>query len=504
MQAIAARKPVLKKQIPTLLGLAVLVVALIVGAVFLKDGPGVFAPRAAPETTPKEIRVTNVTDNSFTVSFFTDSKTVGFIKYGDSASLSSQASDDRDQLSGSVGEFNLHHITVKSLKPNTTYYFNLGTVSNATFDNNGSPFTITTAAQPGTSPPLAKTVYGSVANLDGTPAEGSVVYLSIDGVGDLSSLVKASGSWAISLANARSADGRSYPEIQDETMMEIYVQGTAASQNTSFATAVKNAQPVTNLTLGKDASEYQQEVLGESTGDKNSEIPELTLSTDAREALIQAEQDNTIDSNEKEDKKFVSTASAVLSLSGFDEATASAVTIEQPVIKGQVLPKVNVKVEVHSDTQFEDTVTADENGEFSLDFSQYGVELEPGLHTVTYTWIDPETGIEHTRSQTFIVEDTSSLVAQAASYTDETTYSSGDPYSPYTATATPTPTTATTSATVSAETKGGTRSAVVSTSSGTYQAGSVTGTMILVLAGLFFVGTGVWSWWLATQMEKVE
>jgi hypothetical protein len=49
------RTSIWKKQIPTLLGVGVLVVALVAGVVVmtLQDGPAVFAPRAAPETTPK-------------------------------------------------------------------------------------------------------------------------------------------------------------------------------------------------------------------------------------------------------------------------------------------------------------------------------------------------------------------------------------------------------------------------------------------------------------------
>ncbi|HEX9817845.1 MAG TPA: hypothetical protein VGA89_03075, partial [Patescibacteria group bacterium] len=95
------KTPFAKRQIPTLLGLGILVVSLVAGVLVFGEGPGVFAPRATPETTPKNVRVTNLTDKSFTISFVTEEATSGFVKYGtQEGALRSQASDDRDQLSG--------------------------------------------------------------------------------------------------------------------------------------------------------------------------------------------------------------------------------------------------------------------------------------------------------------------------------------------------------------------------------------------------------------------
>ena len=65
----------LNKQFPTILGLLLLVVSLGVGVFFMRDGLGIFTPRATPQTTPKNIKITNVTDATVTVSFFTDEKT---------------------------------------------------------------------------------------------------------------------------------------------------------------------------------------------------------------------------------------------------------------------------------------------------------------------------------------------------------------------------------------------------------------------------------------------
>src|SRR5260221_13594636 len=96
-----------KKNIPTILGLLVLFAGLI-GGVFLvrSSNTNSFLPRASPQTTPKNLKIRNITDTSFTVSWITDSNTVGFVRYGTNATaLSTTINDDRDQSSGSTGLF---------------------------------------------------------------------------------------------------------------------------------------------------------------------------------------------------------------------------------------------------------------------------------------------------------------------------------------------------------------------------------------------------------------
>ena len=92
------------KRIPTLLGVGLLVLALILSTVFFQQGLGVFSPRATPETTPKQVRITNVTESSFSVSFLTEGEVSGAVKFGtEENSLKQTATDHRDGLSGTIG-----------------------------------------------------------------------------------------------------------------------------------------------------------------------------------------------------------------------------------------------------------------------------------------------------------------------------------------------------------------------------------------------------------------
>ena len=488
----------MQKRIPTVMGLGLLVVALVVGVIFIGQGPGVFAPRATPQTTPKKIKVTNVTDNSFTISFLTDEKTAGFVKYGTEASdLKSQSSDDRDQLSGNVGEYQLHHVTVRGLQENTSYYYELGTGSGATFDNNGNPFTIKTAKRSG-APSAAKTVYGSVTNPSGGPADGSVVFVSLDGAGEMSSLVKNSGSWAIPLSNARTPDGSAYATISDTANLTIMVQGTTETLTTSTTIAVSEAQPVPSLALGSSGGQPVANQNPVSTSTPTASV--VPIPVDSITSAAPTGSASSSGGLANLNNQPLATDSALVTEVNVEEGDGQEVAVTQPTIKGKAAPQVVISIEVNSETQITTSVTADENGEFELDLSQFEDELEPGEHTVTYSYNDPNTGELVTKTVTFFVaQSATKQLAQA-----ETTqpFGSGNPF-PAT---TPTPT-ATASATPSAtpataSSEVSTRSAMPSTASGVPVSGSVGTTMALAFGGLFFIASGIWSFWISSQLAE--
>ena len=470
------KSPISKKQIPTILGLLVLVVSLIAGLLLFSDGTGVFAPRATPETTPKNVKVTNLTDKSFTVSFYTDEATSGFVKFGiEDGSLKSQASDDRDQLSGTIGDYRLHHVTVRGLNPNTTYFYTLGTASVSRFDNNGAPFTVRTLPAPSGTPPVSKTIYGTVVNEAGSAAEGSIVYVLSEGVGEMSSLVKSSGSWAIALANARQSDGSGFANLNDDTELSVIVQGVEPTKSSIFSTTVADAQPVPELTLGQTPE-------ARPVDQQNSASNQQIDLGDLDDIVDQAGGD--VDDLVEEE---------VLDLSSLSPGEEPTVESPSPVIRGKAAPGVTVTIEVNSETQIVQTLVADENGDFELDLAAIGGQLEPGQHTVSYSYNDPDTGQEVTKTQTFTVAGSAGLLAQGN--TGDDSFGSGNPV-PLTPTPTPTPT-----ASPTAEVT--TKSAVVSTDSGTYQAGTVENTIALVIGGLFFMFAGAWSWWLAKEAKQV-
>jgi hypothetical protein len=503
-----------QRKIPTILGLLILVISLVAGVFLFGDGTGLFAPRATPETTPKNIVVSNVTDKSFTISFYTDEETVGFIKYGTSANdIKEQVSDDRDQLSGIVKPYRLHQVTVRGLQPNTSYYYLLGTGNNATFDSAGSPYEIRTASSQGSASPNNQTIYGTVSQENGQPGEGAIVFVTLEGAGVLSTLVKSSGSWAVSLSNAFNLNLNSYPEVSEDSSLSIKVQAVEPSLITTRTISVGNAQPVPEIIMGQAASvesdalsATREELLAEETEGFEEEAEMV-----GDNALNDLNMDTSVSSATESTGSLLNNDERVLDLDTINESSGAADTVintTQPVIRATLPPNTSVKVIINSETAIETIIETDAEGNLTLDLASLEGGLEPGEHTVNYAYIDPNTGEEVTRTYNFTVSgdeadlgrgvDSTRTIASAETTT--LPYGSGNPYSPETEPM-PTPTviiTPTEEATTSA------RETVVATESGTYNAGSTTNTFILLMAGLFFLATGTWSFLLAQQFRREQ
>jgi len=505
MQPVVKKTPLAKKQIPTILGLGVLLISLVAGLLMFGDGTGVFAPRATPQTTPKNVKVTNLTDKSFTVVFYTDESTNGFIKYGTSEdSMKTQSSDDRDQLSGSIGNYRLHHVTVRGLTPNTSYKFVLGTASGSSFDNSGIPFSTKTYSTPSGAPPTNKTVYGTVSTEAGAPAEGSVVFVKADGVAEMSTLIKSSGSWALALSNARKQDGSGYAELTDQSLLNIVVQGVEPNKVSSFTSLVSASQPVAEVVLGQvpvvqeaSASAMVEEAVLPQTPEQLADKLVTSADDDASAQSLAdlaafvdlpaittgaaTATDEATNLTASVENTSMAVAEEVLDLVQTQEADRP-VLVTQPIIKGKAAPNVVVTIEVHSDEVINQTVSADAAGDFVLNIIELQRTLSPGENTVTYTYTDPLTNQAVTKTQTFMVQTTDAFAENVSPF------GSGNPY-PLTS---PTP-----AITVAPAT----RSAIVATDSGTYKSGSIGNTLVLVIGGLFFMFTGAWSWWLAHEVS---
>ncbi len=491
----AFQKRTAQRQIPTLLGIGILILSLIGGIAMIGTGGGVFTPRATPQTTPQNIKVTNVNDTGFTVSFLTDEATSGFIKYGEIATeLKLQASDDRDQLSGSVGQYSTHHISVKNVDPDKDYYFTLGTASVSKHDNNGAPFTVKTAKR-ARATTAAKTVYGNIMAASGSPAEGAVVYLTIPEVGELSTLVRSSGSWAIPLSNARKRDSLEPVDVSSTETLNLFVQGPQISSTTTLQVTVDESQPVRTISLGGAA----QPDTDTFTTDSSSEDED----PDKAENDVIAENPSSLPSESpsplpEDSPTPAATEVVTVNLDKVDQPT---VNTTQPTIMGKAAPGVVVTIQVNSETQIVTQVTADAAGNFSLPLSLGEKELEPGEHSVTITYTDPATGQQKTETKTFYVSSTATSRLLAQANTSPTPFGTNNPFtipspSPLFS---PSPT-----ASSSASTSASPRVTMPSTSSALPKSGSVGTTLMLLAGGFLCIATGIWSYWQSRGANEAD
>jgi hypothetical protein len=250
-QKLSKKGSLWNRQFPTLLGLIILLGGLVGGTFLIREGRAIRG-RTIEASTPREIKITNISENSFTVSWISDIPTSGFIASGKTPSLGETFLEDRDILSKGVENYYTHHVTITNLEASTTYYFKVGS-GKKLFGQNGSPFKVTTALLPSSSP-VSDPAYGQILKDDGAPAGGTIVYLKPPNCTTLSSLVRDSGNWLIPLNLSRTEDLTDFCQYSKRgTKIEIFAQGGPFGE--SRATVLTGLEkPVPNITLGQNSS----------------------------------------------------------------------------------------------------------------------------------------------------------------------------------------------------------------------------------------------------------
>ncbi len=237
----------LTRRIPTLLGL-LLIVAAIVGYIYFFQGK---TTKTSADLVPSKVRITNIADNKFSVSWVTKSPSQGAVEYGTVGDkLTSRAKDERD--AASPGEYVTHHVTIEGLQPSTQYAFRILVGDKPTrFDNSGSPYNTATGPVIGATP-TSQNFYGEIQLPSKQGADGSLVYLTLPGGATASTLARESGKYAFTLSTIRSADLRSYVKFDPSaTITNVTVESGA--QQSVVSASLANSAPVPLITLGQNA-----------------------------------------------------------------------------------------------------------------------------------------------------------------------------------------------------------------------------------------------------------
>ena len=150
----------------------------------------------------ENIRVSNPTSASFSISWTTDGNANGMINYSTSPDLSDYKTAFDERGGSHLDE--THHVSIGGLSPETTCYYEV--ISGGTVDNNGGLYYSFKTMKVPADPPPNCSVYGWIFQEDGaTPAEGAIAYLQvIHGVEEsywISALTASSGVWVLNLGN---------------------------------------------------------------------------------------------------------------------------------------------------------------------------------------------------------------------------------------------------------------------------------------------------------------
>ena len=368
-----------KIHFPTALGLLILLVAIFLGVFFAKTRT-INTNQAKVTATPSQVRITNVNDNSFNVSWLTDQQTEGVIKYGTKeTNLTQSALDERNQLSGEKGQFEVHYVTIKNLAAATKYYFKIES-GGKQFDNNGQPFEVTTGPVLSNAPG-ADPIYGTVLSQSGTPVEGAVVYVNLGGAAPLSAISKTGGTWALSLATARTTDLGSFVKYDTQaTVVNLLVQaGTAGTA--SAITTTTNDSPVPDISLG------------ESKDFRAAAMPSSSTTTGAGETTASK---SGFLLNPLVAQVATESGEVTLNNPSFDGEVINAT---QPAFMGSGPAGKVLAIEIKSSQTYTGSATVDKNGEWQFTAPK---GLTAGEHTVTINYIDTD-GKEAKISRNFTI-----------------------------------------------------------------------------------------------------
>lgn len=229
---------------PTLVGIIFLI--LIVGSiVYLTERVFRIPSVASGSQKPENIRVANVTDASFTVSWTTQLPATGTLLVSSTERNNRLYYDERDVSGKSLGTYINHSIGVRDAKPNTTYSIKF--LSNGRQYDEGTSVQTPTSLPPNTSG--LEPAYGTITMVDGTPAEGALVYLTLEGGQELSAITKSSGLWLIPLNQVRTADMTSFLPTYERMTETILVRHN--NEEASATTDTLNDSPVPQMSPGK-------------------------------------------------------------------------------------------------------------------------------------------------------------------------------------------------------------------------------------------------------------
>lgn len=230
---------------PTLIGI-VLFLSLIAGFAFVFERVVRLPTRASGAYTPTSVEISNVTDATFTLSWTTNTAVTGALRVTDEKKKSWVVYDERD-VSGKLGVYTTHHVTVRNGTPHTRYTVKILS-SGKTILNNGRPYEVRTGPALSGSTNL-EPAYGLVSTETGSPAAGSIVYLTLPASQKLSALVTESGSWIIPLNLLRTDDLTAFVSDNDRLTETILVR--SSDKETLAITDTLNDNPVPDMTIGK-------------------------------------------------------------------------------------------------------------------------------------------------------------------------------------------------------------------------------------------------------------
>lgn len=394
------KKGIFDRRIPTVFALFILLGGLAITTLLIQQGTFTTS-KASPQEEPHNVSIVNITDDSFTVIFTTNSPTVGAVSI-ENITPPRLFYDKRDS-SGQKG-FSSHFITVTDLNPKTNYTFNV--ISNGDiYLDQGKAYVVTTgnatAEKPADTFPLA----GSILLPDATPGNDVLVTVKVP-EGNLSGAITDSqGNYRIPSNYLRNKNSFEPLSLTPNTEIKIEAKNSTANSQINYS--------------------YQPGII----------IPPITLSQNY--AFTASEESNSAG----DETSLLALPTSVINSSSKLTITSpyrgQRFTDSRPQFRGLSIPNSTIRI-VISDTQdIEAQVRSDRNGNWAFRPSTI---ILPGEHAITVQSTNTSGAVQNVASD-FEILPSGSQIAESA--TPSATLIPTKTLTP-TKTATPTPTNAVT------------------------------------------------------------
>lgn len=369
------------KKIPTILGIATLAIALAAGVVATNQKQ-LFQSGASADQQPQNVRVSNIDNQSITITWTTSKGVSGFVNWG-----SSQSQTTNTELDSLPSSSYVHSVTLKNLSPSTNYYFKISS-GGTIFDNSGSPWQSLTGPTISGSP-ISKTISGTLLKSTGSPAANALVFLSVQGAAPLSTTTSENGSFVFPVSNLRDTSLTKYANATNDAVVEISAQ--AGPDGTSTAQVLYGyTGNLPSMVLG------QVHDFRDQTGSSNDSYnigANLSLGTSANESTTSGKTSG-FDFGEI----YVATPSATtVTLDSIDDG--EVVTTVRPEFFGSAPVGTEISIELNSTVPLSDTVTVGSSGNWSWSPPQ---SIEEGEHTIKISWTDAQ-GVLRSITKSFVV-----------------------------------------------------------------------------------------------------
>lgn len=357
------------KKIPTIF--AIFLLLSIITTVFAIDKQFINNyTKASGSGKPQNVHFSNISDNSFTLSWLTEESTIGSIDFvADKFKISLLDDLDSDNI---TRPRNTHSVTIKNLEPDTNYNVTIRGGLKCNNTENCPSFTQKTGMKiPSTLsiPPIK----GSLSDEYGKPANTALIYVLAGKSALVSTRVDSAGLWVIPLSNLRTQDLLSRIPLSDDDLIQITARFGLNRTSTSIIDikTIRQNLSVPPMQIGNTYNFINM----------ISKSGSLTLS---QEKTVLGDQDY------KHDNK---------GLSIFFPKEENDTTIDsRPRLRGSGIPGKEINITVNSETQTTKVVvSADGSWNFRPDRN-----LPPGIHTITIDGLD-SSGNKVVISRKFIV-----------------------------------------------------------------------------------------------------